>query len=169
MLLAAELLRDFIFPNRPALFYLQVSRSTQDLRVTTAVKICISYMYSLPITVMFASRRLHNRLLQIPMNLGCYENNPVKQFAHHRVPRLFERFRYNIEFLISLAVYSVLCNGYRSDMLTGKVSADVWSSDDMKRTTDSKALNSCSLTCLYRSISLLASARASLSFCTRSV
>jgi len=67
---------------------------------------------------MVAPRRLHNRL-QVPMNLGIHEDNSVEQFVDYRVPRLFERFRYNIEFLISLAIYSVLCNRYRSDMLTG--------------------------------------------------
>jgi hypothetical protein len=70
-------------------------------------------------TVMVAPRRLHDRL-QVPMNLGIHEDNPVEQFVYYRVPRLFERFCYDSEFLISLAIHFALCIGYRSDMLTGR-------------------------------------------------
>ena len=60
------------------------------------------------------------------MNLGLHENNPVEQFVHHLASRLIERFRYDIEFLVSLAIYSVLCNGYRSHMLAGGGKSEHW-------------------------------------------
>ena len=75
---------------------------------------------------MVTPRRLYNQLLQVTMRLWIHENNPVEQFVHYRVLRLIERLCYNIEPLISLAVYSVLCNGYRSDMLMRGGKSEHW-------------------------------------------
>lgn len=104
---------------------------------------------------------------EIAMQLGLYEDDTVEEFLDDGVLVLVVRVGYAFEADLSLLVHSGLRVGCGARMLN-RSEVGTKANRQWGQTDDSNALNSCSLAFLYSSISLAASERASLSFCTLS-
>jgi len=107
--------------------------------------------------------------LKIAMECWFHENDAIEEFLHNCIFGLGIWLSDRLKFSLSLFIDSRLRARRRASVLE---ITSWWAShittDANWRTDDSNARNSCSFACLYSSISFVASARASLSRCTRS-